>query len=287
MNRAQDIILHNRRNRKGCAREDEMQVETINSLRVHHAVTGDPDGVPLVFANSLGTDFRVWDRVLPLLPAGLRILRYDMRGHGLSDAPAGDYFMGDLVADAAGLMEATGFRGAVFVGLSIGGVVAQGLAAERPDLVRAAVLSNTAAKIGTEASWRDRIAAVRAGGIAAIADGVLEKWFTKAFHAGRADELALWRHMLTRTPLDGYVGCCAALAGTDLRDSTAGLTQRVLAIAGDADGSTPPDLVRETAESIAGARFEIIRGAGHIPCVEQPEATARLIAGFLKEQGLA
>ena len=163
-------------------------------------ITGDPDGAPLVFANSLGTDFRIWDRVLPLLPPGLRVLRYDMRGHGLSDAPAGDYFMGDLVADAAALMQATGFRDAAFVGLSIGGVVAQGLAAERPDLVKLAVLSNTAAKIGTEESWRDRMATVRAEGIEAIADRVMQLWFTRGFHADRADELALWRHMLTRTP---------------------------------------------------------------------------------------
>jgi 3-oxoadipate enol-lactonase len=263
-----------------------MQVRAVNGVRLHYRVEGDADGAPVVFANSLGTDFRVWDRLLPLLPAGLRVLRYDMRGHGLSDAPEGDYFMGDLVADAAGLMEALGFRDAIFVGVSIGGVVAQGLAAERPDLVRAVVLSNTAAKIGTEATWRDRIATVRAEGIEAIADGVLEKWFTRAFHAERAEELAGWRHMLTRTPLDGYCGCCAALAGTDLRESTAGLRQPVLAVVGSDDGSTPPDLVRETAESIIGARFEIIRGAGHIPCVEAPEALARVIGEFVKEKGL-
>lgn len=260
-----------------------MQVAQINSIRLHHAVSGDPDGIPVVFANSLGTDFRIWDRVLPLLPAGLRVLRYDMRGHGLSDAPEGDYFMGDLVADAAGLMDALGFKDAVFVGLSIGGVVAQGLAVERPDLVRAAVLSNTAAKIGTEASWGSRIATVRAEGIEAIADKVMELWFSPAFHAARADELALWRHMLTRTPVAGYLGCCAAMAHTDLRDSTPGIRQPVLAIGGDRDGSTPPDLVRETAETIPGARFELIRGAGHIPCVEQPEAVARLLTGFLEE----
>lgn len=263
-----------------------MQVITVNGLRTHIAISGDPNGIPIVFANSLGTDLRVWDAVLALLPPGLRVLRYDMRGHGLSDAPAGAYFMGDLVADAAALMEATGFRDAIFVGLSIGGVVAQGLAAERTDLVRAVVLSNTAAKIGTEDGWRDRMATVRAGGIEAIADKVMQLWFTKGFHATRADELALWRHMLTRTPIEGYLGCCAAIAGTDLRESTAGLRQPVLALVGDADGSTPPDLVRETAESIVGARFEIIRGAGHIPCVERPEATARLIGEFLKEKSL-
>ena len=218
-----------------------MQVATVNSVRLHYAVSGDPDGLPLVFANALGTDLRVWDRLLPLLPAGVKLVRYDMRGHGLSDTPAGDYWMGDLVADAAGLMQALGLRDAVFVGLSFGGVVAQGLAAERPDLVRAAVLSNTAARIGTEASWRERVAAVRAGGIEAIADGILEKWFTRRFHAERAEELALWRHMLTRTPVDGYCGCCAALSGTDLRESNAGLRLPVLVVAGDADGSTPPD----------------------------------------------
>jgi 3-oxoadipate enol-lactonase len=268
------------------AGEDEMQAVRINGLRLHAAVGGDPDGLPVVFANSLGTDLRVWEPLMAHLPGGLRIVRYDMRGHGLSDAPEGDYPMGELVADAAGLMDALGVRGAVFVGLSIGGVVAQGLAAERPDLVRAAVLSNTAAKIGTEATWRERIATVRAGGIAAIADGVLEKWFTTRFRAERAEELAGWRHMLTRTPVDGYCGCCAALSETDLRESTARLRQPVLAVAGSADGSTPPDLVRETAESIVGARFELIRGAGHIPCVEAPEALARVVGDFLREKAI-
>jgi 3-oxoadipate enol-lactonase len=262
-----------------------MPAMRVNSILSHVSVSGDPDGLPVVFANSLGTDLRVWDRLLPLLPPGLRLVRYDMRGHGLSEAPAGDYWMGDLVADAAGVIDGLGISGAVFVGLSIGGAVAQGLAAERPDLLRAVVLCNTAGKIGTEASWRERIAAVRAGGIEAIADGVMQKWFTRRFHAERPDELGLWRNMLTRTPLDGYVGCCAALANTDLRESTAALRLPVLAVVGADDGSTPPDLVRETAESIPGARFEIIRGAGHIPCVEAPEALAGLLARFLADQG--
>ena len=250
------------------------------------ALGGDPDGLPVVFANSLGTDLRVWDPLLPHLPRGLRIIRYDMRGHGLSDGPEGDYFMGDLVADAAALLDVLGIKGAVFVGLSIGGVVAQGLASERPDLLRAVVLSNTAAKIGTEDGWRDRMKTVRQGGIEAIADKIMQLWFTRAFHAERADELALWRNMLTGTRLAGYLGCCAAMSHTDLRDSTANLRLPVLAIAGSDDGSTPPDLVRETADTIPGARFALIRGAGHIPPVETPEPMARLLTPFLKEHGL-
>ncbi len=263
-----------------------MRIANLGNLRIHYAEDGDPHGLPVVFANSLGTDLRVWDPLLPHLPAGLRILRYDMRGHGLSDAPEGDYFMGDLVGDAGRLMDALGYGGAVFVGLSIGGVVAQGLAAERPDLLRALVLSNTAAKIGAPEIWDARIADVRQGGVAALADATLERWFTRRFHAERADELAGWRHMLTRTPIDGYLGCCAALAETDLRDSTARLSLPTLVVAGSDDGSTPPDLVRETADSIAGARFELIRGAGHIPCVEKPEVMAGILADFLRDNGL-
>ncbi len=263
-----------------------MKVARINGHLLHYADDGDPSGLPVVFAHALGTDLRVWNAALPHLPAGLRLIRYDLRGHGLSDAPQGDYYMGDLVGDAAGLIAHLGLDGVVFVGLSIGGVVGQGLAAERPDLVRALVLANTAAKIGTEAAWHERIAAVRAGGVEALADAVLARWFSRGFRSERADEVAAWRHLLTRTPVDGYVGCCAAMADTDLRDSTATLRLPALAIAGSEDGSTPPDLVRETAESIDGARFALIHGAGHIPCVEAPEAFAGLITGFLRDAGL-
>lgn len=263
-----------------------MNVLKINGQHLHYTDQGDPAGVPLVFANSLGTDLRVWSPLLPHLPPGLRIIRYDMRGHGLSDAPQAAYFMGDLVADAAGLIDALGLRNIVFVGLSIGGVVAQGLAAERPELLRAAVLCSTAAKIGTAATWSERIAAIEQGGIEAIAESVLERWFSKTFHATRAPELALWRHMLTRTPRAGYIGCCHALAETDLRASTARLRLPALAIAGSADGATPPDLLRETADSIENARFALIRGAGHIPCAERPADLARHVTAFLEELGL-
>ena len=211
-----------------------MQAVRINGLRLHAAVSGDPDGLPVVFANSLGTDLRVWDPLLPHLPAGLRIVRYDMRGHGLSDAPEGDYWMGDLVADAAGLMDALGIRGAVFVGLSIGGVVAQGLAAERPDLVRAAVLSNTAAKIGTEASWRERIAS----GARGRHRGDRRRGAGEVVHQGASTPSAPTSsrsggNMLTRTPVDGYCGCCAALvahrpARVDRRPPAAGPRHRRL-----------------------------------------------------------
>ncbi|MGS4918177.1 MULTISPECIES: 3-oxoadipate enol-lactonase [Mameliella] len=262
-----------------------MQMAQIGDLRLHYSVTGPEEGTPIVFGNSLGTDFRLWDEVLPLLPAGLRILRYDKRGHGLSDTPSGPYSMGALITDVERLMDHTGFSNAIFVGLSIGGMIAQGLAAKRLDLVRAMVLSNTAAKIGTRDMWADRIAAVETGGLESITGPTMDRWFSKPFHA--AEEFPGWRNMFLRTPAEGWTGCAAAIAGTDFLSSTSGLRLPTLAIAGSEDGSTPPDLVFETADLIPGAQKELIRGAGHLPCVEKPGEYAALLTAFLKAQGAA
>lgn len=252
-----------------------------HTVLTHVVQAGPPDGLPVVFSNSLGTDLRVWDRLVPLLPPDWRLIRYDTRGHGLSSCPPPPYGMGELVADAAAVLEALEVRGAVLVGLSIGGMIAQGLAAERPQLLRAMVLMDTAAKIGTEAMWDARIAAIARGGIAALEESILERWFSARFRKEAPEDLALWRHMLTRTPAEGYVGCARAIAQTDLMESTSRLRLPTLALVGSEDGSTPPDLVRETAGLIPGAEFRVIRGAGHLPCVEAPEAVAAHIKTFV------
>jgi len=256
----------------------------LGDIALHYRDEGDPSGAPLVFANALGTDLSLWDKVLPHLPDGVRIIRYDMRGHGASECPPGPYTMGALVRDAEALLDHLNLRDCAFVGLSIGGMVAQGLAIKRLDQVRALVLSNTAAKIGQPTMWQERIATVRAGGMAALADATLERWFSKRF---RKDEtrLAPVRQMLLRTPPEGYMGCCAAIAGTDFYTPTSGLRLPTLGIAGSDDGSTPPDLVRETVELIHGAKFHLIRQAGHLPCIDQPEAFAHALGDFLKETG--
>ena len=250
---------------------------------LHYREDGVPGGAPVIFSNSLGTDLHLWDRVLPLLPAGLRIIRYDMRGHGASSVPPAPYAMADLVGDAEALIDHLGLRAAIFVGLSIGGMIGQGLAARRPDLLRGLVLSNTAAKIGTPEMWQARIAALRAGGIAALADAVLERWFSRDYRA--SGQAAPWRGMLLRQPEEGYAGCCAAIAGGDLHESTCGLRLPVLGIAGAEDGATPPDLVRETVALVPGARYHLIPGAGHLPCVEKPQVFANELTGFLRETG--
>lgn len=262
-----------------------MQMARLGDIHVHYRDDGDPQGAAMVFANSLGTDLRLWDAMLPHLPPGLRLIRYDMRGHGLTDAPPAPYAMGALIADAERLMDHLGVTGAVFVGLSIGGMVAQGLAVKRPDLIAALVLSNTAARIATPQIWAERIAAVQAGGVEPLADAVMIRWFGSTFRA--TPQIALWRNMLVRTSPQGYAGCSAAISGTDLFSPTSGLRLPLLAIAGDEDGSTPPDLVRETALLVPGSRFHLMRGAGHLPCVEHPAAYAAALTEFLRAVGHA
>ena len=260
-----------------------MKIADLGDIRLHHKDEGPKSGPVVVFANSLGTDLRLWDSVLPHLPKGLRLIRYDKRGHGLSDCPAAPYSMGTLVRDVESLLDYLAVKDCVFVGLSIGGMIAQGLAVKRLDLMRAMVLSNTGAKIGTREMWQDRIEAVKAGGIEALSDSILERWFAPAFR--ETPEFTAWRNMLIRQPKEGYIGCSAAIAGTDFITPTSGLRLPTLAIAGSEDGSTPPDLVAETAALIPGSRFEIIRRAGHLPCVEQPEAYAALLTTFLSKIG--
>ena len=260
-----------------------MQVFDTGQVKLHFREDGDPSGAPLVFANSLGTDMRLWDLVLPLLPPGLRIIRYDKRGHGLSSCPDAPYSMGALVSDVERLLDHLEVRDCVFVGLSIGGMIAQGLAAKRLDMIRAMVLSNTGAKIATRAIWQDRIDTIEKYGMDAIGDATMKRWFSKGGLA--RPEIAAWRTMLTRTPAAGYIGCAYAIAGTDFITPTSGLRLPTLGIAADEDDATPPDLVRETVALVPGSQTVLMRRAGHLPCVEDPLTYARHLTEFLRSTG--
>lgn len=263
-----------------------MAFSQINGITLHHELLGDPDAsTVIVFANSLGTDFRIWLPVFDELDEDVAILVYDKRGHGLSGIGASPYAMEDHVNDLIGLVEDLGIKKAVYCGLSVGGLIAQGLYARRPDLVKAMILCDTAAKIGTDTLWNSRIAAVEKDGIASLSTTILARWFTKDFHETRPAELEGYRAMLERQPVAGYTGTCAAIRDTDYTAETANIKVPVLCIVGDQDGSTPPDLVKATSDLIKGSAFEMIADCGHIPCVEQPEALAALIGKFVKKIG--
>lgn len=258
-----------------------MRAVHANGVTLHVQETGDPSGVPVVFANSLGTDLRLWDALMPLLPKGLRVIRFDKRGHGLSGCPDGPYSIDMLTSDAEALIEGLELGPVIFVGLSIGGMIGQNLAARRPDLIRALVLSNTAAQMGDAATWNDRIAAIFTDGLASMEGPILDRWFGPQYR--ETPEAALWGAMLTRTPQAGYLGCCAAIADADLTETTRALQVPTLAIAGSHDGASPPALVQATAALIKDADFQVIEGTGHLPCAENPAAFAAVLNPFLKE----
>jgi 3-oxoadipate enol-lactonase len=260
-----------------------VQFAQINGVTLHYQVIGAAEGKPtLVFANSLGTDFRIWRDVIVRLVGEFGLLLYDKRGHGLSDAPPAPYAMDDHVADLAGLLDHLAVKTATICGLSVGGMIALGLFRARPDLVRSLILCDTAPKIGTDTLWNDRIDLVRDKGLAALADPVMERWFTPAFRRPENAEYLGYRNMLVRQPVDGYVGTCAAIRDADYTDIARTLTVPASCIVGDQDGSTPPALVAEMAKMIPDARFDELKDCGHIPCVEQPVALADIIRAFAR-----
>lgn len=257
-----------------------------NGIVLHHQVIGRPDAPALVFNNSLGSDFRIWQDIVPAFADRFRVVLYDKRGHGLSDAPPAPYTMDDHTDDLFALLDCLEIDRAALVGLSVGGMIAQRAAIRSPRRVSALVLCCTAAKIGTPQNWAERIVAVEQGGIEPIAESILQRWFTPAFHENRRDEVSGWRNMLVRTPSHGYTATCAAIRDADLTQDAQKIAAPTLCVAGDQDGSTPPDLVRGTASLVPGARFELIDGCGHIPCVEKPAVLAQLIQRHLQEAGL-
>ena len=259
-----------------------MPFVNIGGITLHHRhMPANGNARPIVFINSLGTDLRIWDEVASALGGEMPLLVYDKRGHGLSDIGAGIRAIDDHVDDLLGLIDHFGLDKIVLCGLSVGGLIAQGLYARRPDIVNALILCDTAHKIGTADSWNARIATVERDGIQAVAEGVLKVWFTPTFHSQRSAELAGCRNMLTRQALPGYIGPCAAVRDADFTGIARRIAVPTLCIVGAHDGSTPPALVRSLADLIPGARFEIIRNAGHIPCIEQPDLMVDLIRDFL------
>ena len=255
------------------------------TVMLHALWRGHPGRPMVVFANSLGTDARIWDAVVARLPDTFSILLYDKRGHGLSDAPRGPYTIDDHARDLLGLLDHVGIGRCALVGLSVGGMVAQAVAAEYPDRVAALVLCDTAARIGDAATWNARIDAVERQGLEAIGDSVMERWFTPAYRTQNPAALRGWRAMLTRQSALGYAATCATVRDADLRAASATIRVPTLCVVGEQDLSTPPDLVRGTAELIPSARFEVIPEAGHIPCVEQPDALSALIIDHLGRAG--
>lgn len=238
-----------------------------------------PPGTPLVLMiHSLGCDHRVWDAVAARLPA--RTVCYDIRGHGLS--PVTPATLERHAADALALLDALGVDRAVLCGLSIGGQIAMEAALADPHRIAGLVLADTAARIGTPERYEARAARVREGGIAAIADEQIERWFAPGFAEREPGLVAALRTMLERQPVAGYLAAVEVVACADLGRRPAAIACSTLCLVGSEDRSTPPEQVAALAALIPDAELAEIEGAGHLPPVEAPEETAAHIARLLR-----
>lgn len=240
----------------------------------------------LVFVNGLGTDYRIWDAVVDALPARQPFLRYDMRGHGLSDVGEAPYAIEALSDDLRDLITALDLGAVVLCGLSLGSLVARALAVREPGLVRALVLCGSAARIGTAELWQERAERVAAVGLAPLAPSIIERWFSPLYLQRDPAAARGYRNMLERMPEPGYTAALHALARADDTAQLTEITQPTLVIAGELDIPTPGDAGRALAALIPGARFALLPGAAHLMCVDEPRGFAHVLLTFLGEMGI-
>lgn len=247
--------------------------------RLHYRVDGTR-GPWLTFCNSLGTDLSMWNPQVEALSGEFRILRYDRRGHGASTAPPAPYTMADLGGDVLALLDALEIKRTHFCGLSIGGLVGQWLGVHAGDRLDRLVVCATAPKIGNPESWQARSEQVREQGLAPLLEPTAERWFTPAFNAAHPDVVRDILERFAGTSVEGYRGCCDALAGADLRAELGRVTVPVLAISGDDDPvCTPADLLH-IADGVADGRHVSLSGR-HIVNIESPGAFNAALREFL------
>jgi 3-oxoadipate enol-lactonase len=249
-------------------------------------LAGPEEGPVVCITHSLASDGGSWaEQVPPLLAAGFRVLRIDMRGHGGSDPVSGDYTMRALVDDVAAVLDALALRRVHYVGLSIGGMIGQALALAHGDRLLSALWSDTlpASPAGAAEAWRQRMAAVRAAdSLAPIADGTMERWFTAAFQPRRPQRWKQIRDTVIGTSPAGYLGCAAAILDFDFVPKLPSLRLPVLVVCGADDPGTPPSENRRIADLVPGARYEEIADARHFPNVERADAFNRTLLAWLE-----
>jgi 3-oxoadipate enol-lactonase len=265
---------------------------TVREPRLSTAVPGaafTPGAEPaptVVLAHALGLDAMMWDALANQLAVDHRVICYDQRGHGASDCPPGPYGIEALAEDAARVIDHAGGSASapvVFVGLSLGGMVGQQLALSRPELLRGLVLANTTAAYPASARtvWDERMAAVQAGGLEAVVDATLQRWFHEGFRAAHAAKVARWRRRVVSQNPEGYLACCAAIRELDLSEQLAHIHMPSLVIAGELDMATPPAMSEAIARKIAGAQFVLLKRASHLSVLEQPVAFSNLVREFI------
>jgi 3-oxoadipate enol-lactonase len=257
-----------------------MAIETIAGEPFNTRFDGPADAPVLMLSNSLGTNLSMWDPQIAEWTKHFRVLRYDSRGHGLSTATDQPFQIDRLGQDALAILDHFGIEKAHWCGVSKGGMVGQWLATHARDRMGRLVLANTAAHMGPPSLWNDRIDIVRSRGMAAIVQGVLERWFSPRFRERDPETVARVSEMLTTTPAIGYATCCAAIRDMDQREAIRSIANPVLVIIGKVDPATPPAAGHLIAEAIPGSRT-VELDAAHLSNLEQPKAFTGAVLDFL------
>jgi 3-oxoadipate enol-lactonase len=255
------------------------------STELHYELTGPHDAPVIALSCSLGTDLSMWDAQASRLASRMRVLRYDVRGHGASPVPDGPYAIGDLGADLLALLDRLDIGTASLCGVSIGGMTSIWVAANAPERVERLAVCCSSAYIDPDGTYRDRARAAREHGLEPLADAALERWFTAAFREREPELMRRMRQILVSTSVEGYAGCCEALADMDLRSDLARVAALTLVISGAEDPATPPEHGRAIADGIAGARFEIVPDAAHLANMQQPDRVGDLLERHLAGAG--
>jgi 3-oxoadipate enol-lactonase len=254
------------------------------SVSLSWEIQGRPDAPVIVLGHSLGTDRSIWKAQAAAFEKSFRVLRLDLRGHGVSPAPPGPYALEGLASDVLRVADSAGVDRFVYCGVSLGGLLGLFLALRHPARVEALVAANTAARIGSETGWNDRIAAVRASGLGSMQDGVLERWLAPAFRTRDPLTVERLRRAFVATSPDGYAGCCGALATADLREEISAIRVPTLVVAGELDVATTVADAEFVRESIPKSRLAVLKGAAHLSNIDQSEAFNAIVGEFLAER---
>ena len=257
---------------------------TANGISINYALDGKEGAPWLVFSNSLATDLTMWDQQAAGFASSFRVLRYDQRGHGKTEAPAGRYTFDILIADALALMDALKVTRANFCGLSMGGATALGLAQRHPDRIARAIVcdSGCASTPQSAQQWEERVAAALNGGMEPLVEPTLTRWFPPEIVAKKPSYLDKVRAMIRNTPVNGFIGCAAALADHDFRSQVATTRPPVLFITGEKDGGgAVPTAMKALHQELKGSRYVELAGAGHISNLDDPAGFAGALRMFL------
>ena len=261
-----------------------MPFATVDNTRMFYRLQGNAGRPVLILSHSIGTDHSMWDLQVPDLLPHFQVLRYDTRGHGASDVPPGEYSIAMLAKDILALADALGISQFAFCGLSLGGAVGQWIAAHAPERVTHLVLANTSPQFVPRANWETRIAAVRQGGMSAIAELAMQRLFLAETLAKANPHAASIRSVLLGTDPVGYMGCCAALRDADQGDMLRQIQAPTLVIVGDHDVSTPWDGHGERlAREVPGAKT-LHLDAAHLSNIERPRSFSTALIEFLLPQ---